>query len=303
MPDTSRLILRIFDGTRQMFSKPADFLVSITNGYTEHLLSKDYNTPQIAFDLPFYDNQGDNYQVVVYTEGYKQAGFVPVTLSKNFATTLDIMLVPDTPTYHFAAASWNVVAPRYHFFGSDTDARTAERRYENMFETEPTLACLLNLIEAMGAINLAQGTPLNYIKQVRWDKPPAQDRFFAYCDAALIDQVRAAAAKKQFAEEPNPAAFHPGSTHSWKQIQFGEANVQLTFHENDPDCKVIDGVKCVTVEPDIDYFKSLLEHGIFEVTPNALTHTLTNPVEVYLLRWMAGRHAGVPDFAPLYTLA
>ena len=154
----------------------------------------------------------------------------------------------------------------------------------------------------MSQINLAQGTPLDYLRQLRWDAPfaPAQDRFFAWCDVALIDQVRRAAAEHKFAPENDPGLFHPGATSSWKQVQFGEANVQLTFHENDK--MTIGGTSCVMVEPDIDYYRDLAAHTILEVIPNALTHTLTDPVEVYVLRWIAGQTAGVPGFAPLYTL-
>jgi hypothetical protein len=56
------------------------------------------------------------------------------------------------------------------------------------------------------------------------------------------------------------------------------------------------------VEPDIDYFRDLSAHAIFEVIPNSITHGLTNPVEVYVLRWTAGRHPGVPEFNPLYAI-
>jgi hypothetical protein len=56
------------------------------------------------------------------------------------------------------------------------------------------------------------------------------------------------------------------------------------------------------VETDIDYFKDIGAHTIFEVIPNALTHSLTNPTEVYVLRWMAGQHSGIPEFAPLYSI-
>jgi hypothetical protein len=83
-------------------------------------------------------------------------------------------------------------------------------------------------------------------------------------------------------------------------VQFGEANVQLTFHEDQK--AVIDGVACVLVEPDIDYYKDLLAHALLEVLPNKLTGGLTIPVEVYVLRWIAGRHAGVPEFNPPYIL-
>jgi hypothetical protein len=94
--------------------------------------------------------------------------------------------------------------------------------------------------------------------------------------------------------------FHPGATRSWKQVQFGEANVQLTFHEKQE--STIDGVDRVVVEPDIDYYKDLLAHAIFEVITNAVTHSLTDPRQVYMLRWIAGRRAGVPNFEPPYLL-
>jgi hypothetical protein len=65
-------------------------------------------------------------------------------------------------------------------------------------------------------------------------------------------------------------------------VQFGEANVQLTFHENEK--KVIGGVNCVMLEPDMDYYRDLPAHVILEVIPNGLTHSLTDPAEVYVLR-------------------
>jgi hypothetical protein len=46
----------------------------------------------------------------------------------------------------------------------------------------------------------------------------------------------------------------------------------------------------------------LAAHTILEIIPNGLTHTLTDPAEVYVLRWIAGRTAGIPEFAPLYTI-
>jgi len=134
----------------------------------------------------------------------------------------------------------------------------------------------------MSSITLSQGAPLDHVKQLRWDGVFAPRR---------TGSLRGAIATW---------LLHPGATHSWKQIQFGEANVQLTFHENDT--QRIDGVDCVMLEPDIDYYRDPLAHTILEVIPNGLTHTLTDPVEVYVLRWMAGRMAGVPEFAPLYTM-
>jgi hypothetical protein len=300
---TSRLQVRLFDGSREAFAAPADFLITIFDGNQKQIHRDFHKQAVLDFDCPFYDNFGDLYSVTASCEGHRQAGFVPVKLSNETPTTLDIMLVADDPGFSFVNARWPSVASQFPFLGSDTDSATAQARYESLLEDNPkVIACLFNLAAAMGQIFLATGTPLDYIKEIRWDRAPQQDRFFAYCDAALVDQVRDAASKGQFSREAGSAVFHPGSTNSWKQIQFGEANVQLTFHENPPDHKTINGVDCVTLEPDIDYFRDPGAHAILEVAANALTHSLTDPVEVYVLRWIAGQHAGVPQFEPLYTL-
>jgi hypothetical protein len=304
MSDTSSLRLRIFDGSRQLFSAPANFLVRIVDGNQKQQFWDYIHTNQQLFEgLPFFDNFGDNYTVVVSTDGYMQAGYFPVKLTNAAVRTLDIMLIRDDPGFSFVNARWPAAKSAFPFLGSDVDNATGETRYDDLLDrTEKSLACLLNLGEAMSQISLSQGTPLDYIKQLRWDPPfaPAQDRFFAWCDVELINQVIIAASEHKFAVENAPSLFHPGSTRSWKQIQFGEANVQLTFHENNK--MVINGVNCVMVEPDIDYYRDLAAHTILEVIPNGLTHTLTNPTEVYVLRWIAGRTAGIPEFAPLYTL-
>jgi hypothetical protein len=135
---------------------------------------------------------------------------------------------------------------------------------------------------------------------VIWDETMAQDRFYGWADSALYDQVRMAAAQGTFSREAGFAAFHPGATDSYKQIQFGEANVQLTFHANDT--KFIDGVNCIKMEPDIDYYKDLAAHTLLEVISNGLSGNLTDPRQVYVLRWIAGRHAGVPEFNPPYVI-
>jgi hypothetical protein len=298
----SKLRLRIFDGTRQPFAAPAQFLVRIVDGNQKQQIWQDYPQNDLTFDLPFFDNFGDNYSVLVSSSGYKQAGFVPVKLSNSYLTTLDIMLIRNEPSYNFANALWPAAKAAYPFIASDVDNATGEQRYRDLIEKEKPLACLLNLGEAMSQIALSQGTLLDYIKQLRWDAPyaPAQDRFFGWCDVALIDQIKVAAAAGKFAVEVDPGLLHPGATSSWKQTQFGEANVQLTFHEGER--TTIKGIDCVMIEPDIDYYKDPAAHILLEVLFNALTHTLTDPAAVYVLRWIAGQTAGIPEFDPLYVL-
>ncbi|WP_035347222.1 hypothetical protein [Edaphobacter aggregans] len=300
----SQLHLRIFDGSRQLFLLPASFLVRIVDGNQKQQRWHDYASNDLLFpDLPFFDNQGDSYSVLVSAKGYKQAGFYPVKLSNAYVKTLDVMLVSKTPGFSFVSARWPEAQAKYPFLGSDVDNAAGEARYDDLLDrSERALACFLNLAEAMSTIPLAEGTPLTHIRQMRWDGDfrPAQDRFFSWCDATLIDQVREGASVGQFSEEPAPGLLHPGATYSWKEAKFGEANVQLTFHENEK--QKIGGVDCVMLETDVDYYRDPLAHAILEVFPNGLTHALTDPVEVYVLRWMAGRMAGVPEFAPLYTV-
>jgi hypothetical protein len=52
----------------------------------------------------------------------------------------------------------------------------------------------------------------------------------------------------------------------------------------------------------MDYYKDLANHALLEVIPNAITGGLTNPEMIYVLRWIAGRRAGIPDFNPPYTI-
>ena len=56
------------------------------------------------------------------------------------------------------------------------------------------------------------------------------------------------------------------------------------------------------IEPDIDYYKDLAAHALLEVKTNKVTNSLTDPRQVYMLRWIAGRHAGIPNFEPPYTI-
>jgi hypothetical protein len=139
----SKLQLRIFDGTRNLFAAPAKFLVTITDGnQTQHV--RDYFPENdITFDLPFFDNFGDNYTVIVWADGYKQAGFVPVKLSDQFLKIVDIMLIANNPGFSFADAKWEAVNSRYPFLGSDVEDAAGETRYNNLLEqSERTLACL-----------------------------------------------------------------------------------------------------------------------------------------------------------------
>jgi hypothetical protein len=303
MSQNSRLTVNIFDGTRQPFSQNKSILYTIFNGDQKQLFRDERNSAVVPFDLPFYNNFGDNYRVIAYSDDYYQAGYTPLPLTPAHPTNLDLMLLPKTNSFNFANARWDTVKSALPFLANGVSEDEGANRYTDLMENKPkSLAALLNITTAMGQIFLSgSDTPLSHIKQVVWDKTLAQDRFFAYADKRLIDEVRAAAHRGVFAPEPGAAIFHPGATASWKQVLFGQGDVQLTFHENDPQ-KNIDGIDCVLLEPDIDLYKDLGAHFLLEVLPNKITGGLTNPEAVYVLRWIAGQQHGVPEFAPPFTI-
>jgi hypothetical protein len=301
--DQATMVVTVYDGAREPI-QGKDFLIRIFDGFQNQLFDKERTAPTTVFRLPYRDNLQDNCTVLASCDGYVDAGFTPVKLSLKAVAMVDLMLLEDKADFKFqtwdALKTSDPVISKFIALGS-SDA-VAEEHYDNLRQAKPAaLASLLNLATAMRTIQLPNKTPLDYFEEILWDESLAQDRFFGYADKSIVDQVRRAAMEGEFAPEPSPGLFHPDATSSFKQIQFGEANVQLTFHENDR--KKIGGVDYIKVEPDIDYFKDLGAHTLLEVIPNSITHGLTDPKKVYVLRWIAGRHAGVPEFAPPYTIA
>jgi len=306
-PTTGSLMVNIFDGTRQPFGADTDVLVRVLDGNQLQIKDKEASAANIFFSgLATYNNFRDNYTVLVSATGYKDAGFNPVKITPQTEQTIDLMLMPTAGKFNFAGASWPQLKQTRPSFSAllahgAADDNAAQNRYTQLMKEQPaSLASFFNLVTAMSAINLPVGTPLDYIKEVIWDNTFAQDRFFGWADTNIIPQIITATAQGEFAPELDPRLFHGTATRSWKQIQFGEANVQLTFHEGEKN--VIDGINCVMIEPDIDYYKDPLAHALVEVVVNTVSHTLTDPEEVYVLRWIAGRHAGVPEFNPPYVI-
>jgi hypothetical protein len=306
-PTTGFVTVNMFDGTRNpiQLQQGKQILLTVRDGAQNQLFRDFVDGPSVKLELPFHNNFADNYSIVAFTDDYEQAGFQPVMIGPNAPVQLDLMLLLKNGTFHFAEARWtDIVAKKPLFaqiFAASVTGGAPADTYGNLMDEHPDqLACLLNITTALQQISLPQKSPLDYFKT--FDLPKlAPDRIFGYADAALVDQVRQAAQQGEFdTQAAIDLALHGDATSSFKQNQFGEANVQLTFHEKNR--KTIDGVDCVYVEPDIDYFKDPGAHFLLEVIPNGLTGNLSNPRVVYVLRWIAGRHAGIPNFDPLYTI-
>lgn len=304
---TAPVMIRVSDGTRELMKEGVQLLFRLLDGNQKERVSRFLKKPVLRANVPFFDNLGDRYTVVVSAEKYLQAGFTPIAVKPGVVETVDLMLLPRNNTFNFRDARWESLKETHgklaRILTQGVSEHVARDRYTQLMENQaPSLAAMLNITTALDALFLPSGTPLDYFKALIWDDPQAAiapDRFFGFADTGLMEQLRLGEQQGILREEPLPGLFHPGATRSYKQVQFGEANVQLTLHETTK--SKIDGVDCVKVEADMDYYKDPLAHALLEVLPNRFGGG-TDPRQVYVLRWIAGRRAGVPEFNPPYTI-
>jgi len=70
----------------------------------------------------------------------------------------------------------------------------------------------------MTGIHLRVGGPLDYLKEPLWDESMVQDRFYAWADRELVDEVKRAASQGLFQPEVGSGFFHKDATCSFKQV-------------------------------------------------------------------------------------
>ena len=308
MSDTAMLTVRIFDGRRGLIADASDVFVRVLDGNQQQHFAGNLMSSVQGFQVPFFDNAGDNYAVLASKPGYVGAGFHGIKVSKTHTEPIDLMLIPQKHRFNFANAQWAGLQQNHRNYcdilsaiTADADVRWNKLVAEGSAEA-PIAADTLNILSAMRDVHLAVGTPLDYLKAIRWDGEFAlkEDRFFVWIDPDLVNEVVRAAEQGKFTQEFNPGIFHPGATRSYKENQLAEANLQLTFHENTK-CTDAGFETCVMMEPDIDYFPDVLSHGLLEVIPGFFSKT--DPRAVYVMRWIASRRVvGVQEFNPPYTI-
>jgi hypothetical protein len=328
----TQIQIKLFDGRGLPIARPKkDVLLSVRDGRSQSFHRTFVDTPTVVIDREFHNDMRDSYTILASLKGHRDAGFMPVKMIEHKACEVSLMLLPRRARFEFSdfAGLKGAHARLHGIFTESFD--DPPRAYELLrsADREHALACLMNIVEALA---IARFTPeqrqklddlepplagpvkpslADYI--VRLDTqihPPERDRFFAWCDADIANVL--AHLKDAFHKAPD--GLHPGATESYKQVQFGEANVQVTLHGNDVGVDA-NGVKLMKVEFDIDYFRDSGAHLLIEVFPNFLKRLvlgkdsrerLTDPVSVYGLRWIADRQAATAGqsrpFAPAYTI-
>ncbi len=304
---TCSIAVEVYDGARELFPAETNVLYRLFNGAHREITTVT-KPPQVRFtDLTFSDNLDDNYSVVVSVPSFGTTGYFPVRLSPRAVPTVRLILLSAKPKFDFTNASWDRLRQNARrawdaLNGTALGAAgnpIAQEAYEGLGKaSEKSVACLLNILTAMDQIQLGGNeTPLDFVKDIRWDMPPQQDRFYCWADQSLIEAIRESG--RLFAQEPKPSLFHGGTaTRSWKEAEYSEANVQFTFHEG---ITHPSNPKWVQLEPDIDYFKDPAAHFFGEVFVNWFG-SITEPTQVYQLRFIDGNQPGRIPFAPPYVI-
>jgi hypothetical protein len=327
----ANIVVHTYDGARRPFAGTVKWSARTKDGRAPSGGQQTLDFPglkggAVSLEVPFFDNFGDLYTVLVNADGYQDSAWYPVQVSDKKPVTLELMLPAKNGKAHFANATWDkLVAARKGVAdivrrGCANDPATGDK-YQAVLEAAPdALACFLNITTALSDMTFPSGrSPLSYYWNLGWppgdSKSPAwiksvgdvfkQDRFFCYVDQAILKDVRDAVGQG-FSQEPDPQAWgHTGATESYKQTQFDVSNVQLTFHGRDAASFLDDSgnrVDCVKIEPDIDYYRDVAAHALIEVIPNWITKNVTDPKVAYALRWMAAKREGISEFDPLYTV-
>ena len=297
---TSKIMLSLRTGADQPLSAPVWIWIRNATGLRREVRG---SSSEIELVLPFYDTPaGDIFAIGVESEGYHGACGLLRGLGGR-VVGFKVHLIRRDAQFRFLTwanlKSTNEVITSFLKSGSN-ETMAASLYEEKIRSDQSAVACLLNIIDAMRSIDLGGRSPLSFFRAIEWETIE-RDRFFGYADPAMISWVRAAAERGEFEEEENCGTFHHGATCSWKQKEFRNTNVQLTFHEHDT--RMIDGVRCVKIEPDIDLYRNLIAHGFAEVLPNSITHGKTDPITVFAMRMGLADDGELRSFEPGYVIA
>jgi hypothetical protein len=305
-PMTGSIRIHVVDGARRPIPPTETVLVRVIDGNQKQVVARYVSGGDVLIEgLQFHDNLGDRYTVIAWMRGYEQAGYHPVILERGGQKTVNLMLIPSSRRIDFSRAQWDVLRAQrpalYALLAGGLPEQEARARYEQLLAQRPLVAAhVLNVATALESVSIgAQRNALQFLHELLWDASMQQDRFWGYADPALVSELRQLVQTGAFEYAAGASITHPGSTASFKERSFYEANMQLSFFENDR--KVIDGVDCVKFEFDIDYYRDPLAHVLLEVIPNSVSGHLTDPVQVYQLRWIASRQNG-KSFDPPYTI-
>ena len=102
LPQTASIMVGLFDGARRPLTE-TEILLRIIDGNQEPLQPHQGRGSHFLLHVPFHDNLFDNYTVIAWAKGYKQAGFTPVKVTPKVLQPLDLMCFPRTASSRLRA--------------------------------------------------------------------------------------------------------------------------------------------------------------------------------------------------------
>src|SRR5579884_4094402 len=102
---TAKLEVRLFDGGRRLWTDATGGFLRVLDGTQQQHFARTRGGAITTFELPFLDNDGDNYAVLASRDGYVGAGFHCVKLAPEHVEPIDLMLLPIKHRFDFAAAA------------------------------------------------------------------------------------------------------------------------------------------------------------------------------------------------------
>jgi hypothetical protein len=323
-------VLKLFDGARNPLAPGVSPLVTVRTQGGANLFSRFLDSNLLRVSGLQQSGAEARYVVMASASKHKDGGFGPFPLSAVPTEGVSLMLVERDAAIHFDGTSWATLqekdAALCGILGG-SDRNKTGTAYDAFLSQRPeSLACLFNCTAAIVALGEAlPGKPalLELFHEVEIEtydghdrRGLARDRFFGYSEpalrATLEAQLKGSGGTGLLSAAP--PGLHPGADTSYKEIRFGEANLQFTFATQPPHVKTINvkgvDVVCDSVEVDMDYFHDKASHVFLEVVPNTIDKKMgrasagTDPRTVYGLRWMAGKNAKASSrrFEPYFQL-
>ena len=295
------LTLHFFNGSREPL-KNRRVTVSAINGRGRFLGTQQTDKESLTLALPLSgDFIADQFTLNASAKGYRDAGHIGVRPAGGFSQgTLHLMLMEREARILFRKpAEW---PPEWREMKEKVGAELIP--FGEKFDLRA--ACLLNVLEAIRLLpeggrllRAMQRIPCvagNEQSRGKREEGILQDRALLNVDADMEAAVKEQEGKGlSKASGAAHGAPQPDETvTSFKEDRFPEANLQFTFFKNQ---------KRLYADIDMDYFRDGFSHGIFELFPNTVFGSRTDPRKIYALRWMASRNSGSTEFAPPYVLA
>jgi hypothetical protein len=107
---TAQINVGVYDGRRIHFSDNTQVLYPLQNNRQRQAFNS-FAQPVMRFAaLPVQDNPiDDTYTVLATIDGYGTCGYMPIHITANSVTIVNLMLLPQQYNFDFSNAAWNLL--------------------------------------------------------------------------------------------------------------------------------------------------------------------------------------------------